>query len=209
MNDKISVKENGTRRKKQKQLLKSTVEECYEKFRKENSDIQVGFSKFASIRPQECILVGSNKDVQKVCCCVHCDNPEMLITSSIVGELNVFRGLIDENLQEKVTARNILKKLVCKNPTDDCWLSSCKDCQNNAALLQEALLSIMRSLGKLSKSICKKYMEFFICREGGVIFHMFSATHQNAFENLKNKNVLELPKNHFKDVKKSCRFSIN
>ena len=24
----------------------------------------------------------------------------------------------------------------------------------------------------------------------------------------KNKNVIELPKNHFKDVKKSCRFSI-
>ena len=42
---------------------------------------------------------------------------------------------------------------------------------------------------------------------------MFSATHQNAFKASifdllrgKNKNVLELPKNHSKDVKKIADF---
>ena len=40
--------------------------------------------------------------------------------------------------------------------------------------------------GKLSKIIFKKHMEFSICKGGGgsgrVIFHMFTATHQNAFK---------------------------
>ena len=60
-------------------------------------------------------------------------------------------------------------------------------------------------------------MEFSICSgegSGRVIFHMFSATHQNAFKAIKyfwsfkgkNENVLELHQNHFKDLKKVADF---
>ena len=62
-------------------------------------------------------------------------------------------------------------------------------------------------------------MEFPICKGGGgsdgFIFHMFSATHQNASKAILSifrhffflcDPHLELPKNHFKDVKKVADF---
>ena len=146
MKDKISVKENGVRVLKQKQLLQSTVYDCYEKFRLQHPDIQISYSSFAKLRPHHCVLIGSSTGMHNVCCCVYHDNPKLMITSSILGEHDVFNGLISDDLKDKLTSEKVLRKLVCPNPKDECWLSTCKDCEDNDSKLLEELNNILQSL---------------------------------------------------------------
>ena len=80
-------------------------------------------------------------------------------------------------------------------------------------------------LGKLSKSKCKKPMEFSICRglmgsfsicflDLTLLFFSFVTPPFHSTISIfgllggKNKNILELPKTDFNDIKKICRFSI-
>lgn len=53
----------------QKKLILLTLRELYVLFKEENLDLKVGFSKFCSMRPQQCVLAGSS-GTHSVCVCI-------------------------------------------------------------------------------------------------------------------------------------------
>ena len=63
--DFISVKTPGGRELKQKSLLLLNVKEVYELFKKEEPDLKIGHSKFASLRPRQVIPMSLHD--QEVC----------------------------------------------------------------------------------------------------------------------------------------------
>lgn len=71
MKDKISYKEHGIKITAQKRLILSTLKEAYCKFKEEYPNCQVGFSKFASLRPKNIVLPGSSGTYNICVCTIH------------------------------------------------------------------------------------------------------------------------------------------
>lgn len=71
--------ENGKRQKVQKQLLLLNLKEIYVYFKDEHHDVRVGFSKFASLRPKQCVLAGSS-GTHSICVCPYHQNLKLMIT---------------------------------------------------------------------------------------------------------------------------------
>lgn len=69
MKDFKSVKTSDGRIHKQKRLLLGNLREMFKRFKEINPDAKVGISKFASLRPEYCILAGSS-GTHTVCVCV-------------------------------------------------------------------------------------------------------------------------------------------
>ena len=59
--DCVSVKlTEGSKTRVQKHLLLSNLSEIYVHFKEENSNVSVGFSTFATLRPKWCVTVGAS-----------------------------------------------------------------------------------------------------------------------------------------------------
>lgn len=84
--DCVSVKTPTGRQQKQKRLLILNIWEIYEIFKAE-SNIQVGLSKFASLR--HCQVVPVSLRDQEVCMCKYHENIELLLN----GLRNVLPGI--------------------------------------------------------------------------------------------------------------------
>lgn len=65
----LYIQIDGKRILMQKLLLLMNLKELYAEFTKLNPDKKVGFSKFASLRPKQCVLAGSS-GTHSVCVCV-------------------------------------------------------------------------------------------------------------------------------------------
>ena len=149
-NDKISIKmDDGKKVQVQKLLLNMKIHVAYNMFRAENPNIDICFSSFHSLKPRQCVVVGKNKSSHRQCLCIYHNNCELLIDSSILGELTCFRKLIDENEGVELSWESITKILVCdgsKVPKDsDCWLGDCDSCKNKKDILKEKLVEIFES----------------------------------------------------------------
>jgi len=70
MKDFVSVLVNGKRQQIQKRLVLCNLKEAYEQFKQKYPDQKIGFSKFAELRPKECVLAGSSR-THSVCVCVY------------------------------------------------------------------------------------------------------------------------------------------
>ena len=60
MKDFVSVKMEEKRIHIQKRLILCNLREAYKSFKTKHTEVQVGFSKFAELRPKECVLVGAS-----------------------------------------------------------------------------------------------------------------------------------------------------
>lgn len=77
--DFVSIRDNdGQRRHVQKKLILSNLKEMYTAFRSEYSDIKIGFSLFATLRPRHCILAGAS-GTHTVCVCSVHQNVKLMI----------------------------------------------------------------------------------------------------------------------------------
>ena len=63
--DCFTIGKNGEKIKVQKKLVLSNLEETYRQFKDRYPETEIGFSKFASLRPRECVLAGA------FCLCLH------------------------------------------------------------------------------------------------------------------------------------------
>ena len=61
----------GQREHRQKRLLLCNLKEAYSQFKIHHPAVKVGFSKFADLRPKECVLAGAS-GTHSVCVCVLC-----------------------------------------------------------------------------------------------------------------------------------------
>ena len=67
----VSLRIDGKREHYQKQLLLCNLNELYRLFLEKFPEFSVSFSKFASLRPKQCILVGSSGTHSVCVCTIH------------------------------------------------------------------------------------------------------------------------------------------
>ena len=113
MNDELTVWENGVKSKIRKYYLIMFLKEVYELFKQCHSDVRVGFSKFASLRPVNVLLLKDQHPDQ--CKCETHENFMLKI-----------KGLgltYDENFWPSI---------LCNHSSDlasPCWRGICNECQ--------------------------------------------------------------------------------
>jgi len=64
-----------------KRLMLVKIEELYRTFKQKHQDLKIGLSKFCSMRPKWCILVGS-KGTHSVCTCIQHENAKLLASET-------------------------------------------------------------------------------------------------------------------------------
>lgn len=77
--------EQGNRKELRKRLLLGPLRELYATFKERHPSLKIGFSKFASLRPPECVFVRS-AGTHTVCVCTYHQNAKL----SILGMAHLF-----------------------------------------------------------------------------------------------------------------------
>ena len=75
--DCVSVRKSKGRVTIQKRLVLSNLRELYRNFKDKHPDFKVGFSKFAELRPPNCVLTGAS-GTHSVCVCTFHQNVKLL-----------------------------------------------------------------------------------------------------------------------------------
>lgn len=88
LKDYVSVKIDGTRHHIQKRLLLNNLKELHRAFKESNYEVKCSFSKFASLRPKQCILAGAS-GTHSVCVCSIHENVKLLIDGANFKRLTV------------------------------------------------------------------------------------------------------------------------
>lgn len=114
--DKVSVREGGIKVQKTKRLMLLNLREAYSRFKIENND-QIGFSKFAMLRPKECILPGSS-GTHSVCVCIIHQNAYLMYSAV-------------SSFMEDKSINDVLIKIVCNVDNYDCCSEICNVCSGN------------------------------------------------------------------------------
>lgn len=122
----------GQREHCQKRLLLCNLKEAYAQFKMHHPGVEVGFSKFADLRPKQCVLAGAS-GTHSVCVCTLHQNTKLMMAGSRLetltsGELKHYR--------------HCLAAIQCNPPRVQCFLRDCTECPGTEALgkkLQELM----------------------------------------------------------------------
>lgn len=118
-NEFIKVTENGEKIEKQRRLLMCNLDEAFALFKEKYPEIKIGFSKFAELRPKECVLALDKHGTHSVCVCVYHQNVQLIFEP--LHRMKIF----DENIR---TYEDILKRMVCSTGNTACQLNECSEC---------------------------------------------------------------------------------
>ena len=79
MKDYMTIKNNdGEKLRVQKRLVYCNLKELFQSFMLKYPDCKDGFSKFAELRPKECVLAGAS-GTHTVCVCIIHQNVKLMI----------------------------------------------------------------------------------------------------------------------------------
>lgn len=140
LKDYISVKKSdGCREKKQKHLVLCNLKEAFQNFKSEHPTLKIGFSKFAELRPKECVLAGSS-GTHSVCVCTKHQNVKLMMEAI----KKVFKNVsdFDQDAPDVSTStwndgldtsyichyRHCLALLQCNPPQEKCYFGECEYC---------------------------------------------------------------------------------
>jgi hypothetical protein len=123
---------NGSKVHIQKKLILLNLKELHQLFKTDHPTLKVSFSKFASLRPQHCILAGA-AGTHSVCVCKYHQNVKLMIEGANFKSYN----------PTLATYQDFLSEVLCNPPTSSCYLDGC--CKSCPGLenLQESLLDLM------------------------------------------------------------------
>ena len=83
--DYFTIKRNGVKIKVQTRLFLSNPKETYKQFKDRYPDTKIGISKFAPLRPKECVLVGVSGTHSVRVYTIH-NNVELMMAGSKMGK---------------------------------------------------------------------------------------------------------------------------
>lgn len=86
--------------------------EAYEHFKEAHPENKVGFSKFAELRPKECISAGQSNGIHVVCVC----QPHQNVSLKIDALKKIHGQFMFNTLDE------LIKSMLCEGRTDKCSL---------------------------------------------------------------------------------------
>lgn len=116
----IRQKTDGNCEKIQRRLILMNLNEAFEIFKSENPGLKIGFSKFASVRPNECVLASSAHGIHTTCVCVYHQNVKLIFDS--------LKSQFDLKAYNIETYRNMMEILLCETVTEKCRLNECEQC---------------------------------------------------------------------------------
>ena len=123
--DFLSVRnESREKEHRQKRLVLCNLTEAY---RQCIPDIKVGFSKFAELRPKECVLAGAT-GTHSVCVCIMHQNVKLIMTGGRLEALT--KGWYNHYT-------DCLAAMQCEPPTYKCVTGKCKHCPEIEQLREE------------------------------------------------------------------------
>lgn len=111
-------KKDGSKEKLQKRLVLGSLTEIYELYKKDQSNPKIGFSRFAALRPRNCVLAGS-AGTHAVCVCTYHQNPKLLIAALDLG---------------KLTYHDLMNHCVCDVTNRQCMMNECTECPGEAGI---------------------------------------------------------------------------
>lgn len=118
--DCISIRDsNGAKVKKQKRHLVMTLAEAYHCFKTDHPDVQIGKSKFASLRPKWVLL--SSQMPQNVCGCKYHENVFLLLEALH----RKYPDIVPLYSKEAFTA-----KCKCDTSSEECMSDNCDTCSD-------------------------------------------------------------------------------
>lgn len=123
--DVISVKYNGERTLMQKRLLMSDLKSLHTKYKEDNPDHKVSFTKFCQLRPRYCILAGASGS-HTVCVCTIHQNCKLM--------LEAIRDFTETSDVPIVTYQDCLQLMTCGSPSVSCSLGECENCSSTSHL---------------------------------------------------------------------------
>ena len=115
--DFVSVKKEGKRRHVQKRLVLSNLRKVCCEFKETFPDCNIGFSKFAELRPKHRVLAGASS-THSVCVCTIYQNVKLMSFEMQIPELPTYH--------------HCLAKIMCNLPHPRCYLGEC-DIERRAA----------------------------------------------------------------------------
>lgn len=133
--DYTSIKNNdGIRIQVQKRLILGNLREIYEAFKTKYPLQKIGFSKFADLRPKNCVIAGGS-GTHVVCVCTIHQNVKLMIAG---GNLNTI--ILQGHAKPLKTYHDCLEKIMCNPPGQRCYLDECDLCPSISDF-KEALLT--------------------------------------------------------------------
>ena len=111
----------------QKRLLLNNLNELHSFFKEHNPSVNIGFSKFAQLRPEECILVGAS-GTHSVCVCAIHQNVKLLLAGAKLQKL------LPVSSNFPCTYKDVLSNMRCDVFSESCNLNNCKDCSGYGPL---------------------------------------------------------------------------
>ena len=119
----------------QKRLILGNLKEVYQQFKEKYPMVKVGFSKFAELRPRNCVLAGTS-GTHAVCVCTIHQTVKLMMVGGKIPELSAND---DVPLQDY---NHCLAKIICNPPHPDCYFQLCSSCPGTSGL-QEHLYELM------------------------------------------------------------------
>ena len=119
--DCISVKVDDRRILVQKRLLLGNLKEVYQQFKDQFSAENIGFSRFAELRPKHCVLAGAS-GTHAVCVCTIHQNTKLMMVAGKLAELTAGREF---HLQHYY---HCIALVICNPPQPACYLRICQLC---------------------------------------------------------------------------------
>ena len=119
--DCVTIFQNREKKKIQKRLVLGNLKEVCWQFKASNSERKVGFSKFAMLRPKECVLAGSN-GTHSVCVCTTHNNVKLMMTGSKMDHVTT---------NEEVPLKHYshaTAMTMCNPALPSCHLGTCECC---------------------------------------------------------------------------------
>lgn len=107
---------DGSKHQVQKRLVLCDLKEAYAAFKQQHPNDKIGFTKFAELRPKQCILAGPT-GTHTVCVCkIHQNVKLMLVAVSSICQTF------------KRTYHDLIKQISCDSPNPLCHLGDCSSC---------------------------------------------------------------------------------
>ena len=124
MKDFVSIFLDGRKQHVQKHLVLCNLKQAYEVFKADHQSIKIGFSKFAELRPRQCVLAGSS-GTHSVCVCTTHQNFKLMFTGA---------NLDHATSGEFKHYRHCLAAIQCNPPRVECFFGECSECPGTGAL---------------------------------------------------------------------------
>lgn len=110
--------ENGQKEKKPRLLVLMNLKEAYIEFQNKYPQHKIGFSKFAELRPKQCVLALEKYGTHTTCVCEYHQNFKLMLTG--LQRVDMFKDV--------ESFRQLLELTMCRPITDKCQIGDCGNC---------------------------------------------------------------------------------